>query len=150
MSEHGDVGGDAEAWRADAWRAFEHKLSRFLAGMRDGEALILSDATDDSRYVQFLSFGSEGTNAEVSTGTADAEVKRLGWQPPRKNWRGKPAGSPNFTTVAPSHEVHLLSALAVRVLGHVWQIDAPCALTADKVVDSGGPPVSDLGLPTKP
>ncbi len=143
MSEYGN-----EAAGADAWRAFEHRLTRFLTGMLDGEVLILSDATDQSRYVQFLSFGSQGSHAEVSTGSADVEVERLGWQPPRLNWRGKPVGgSPNFAADALAHEVHRLSAMAVGVLRDAWRIAGPDALTGEKVNDAGGATVGDLGFP---
>lgn len=142
MSEYG-----SDAGRADAWRAFEHRLTGFLGRMLDGEALILSDATDKSRYVQFLSFGDQGTHAEVSPGSADEAVERLGWQPPRLNWRGKPVGgSPNFAAEALAHEVHRLSTMAVGALRDAWHIAAPDALTAEKVNDAGGPAVADLGL----
>ncbi|MBA2699966.1 MAG: hypothetical protein H0U61_14565 [Nocardioidaceae bacterium] len=142
MSEHG-----SRSSGADAWWDFDHRLSRFLTGMRDGEVLILSDAGDDSRYVQFLSFGDQGIHAEVSPGTADEEVRRLGWQLPALNRRGKPVGaSPNFTADAPTLEAAKLAELAVRVLRDVWQLTGPHALTVEKVNDSNGPPVSDLGL----
>lgn len=142
MSEYGN-----EAADADAWRALEHRLTGFLSRMRDGEVLMLSDATDQSRYVQFLSFGDQGTHAEVSTGSADAEVEKLGWQPPRLNWRGKPVGgSPNFAADALAHEVNRLSVMAVGALRDAWRIAGPDALTAEKVNDAGGPSVADLGL----
>lgn len=143
MSHPGNDAGDA-----DAWRAFEHRLTGFLTRMLDGEALILSDAMDKSRYVQFLSFGNHGTHGEISPGSANDEVERLGWQPPRLNWRGKPVGgSPNFAADALAHEVNRLSAMAVGVLRGAWRIAAPDALTAEKVNDAGGPSVADLGFP---
>ncbi len=50
---------------ADAWWEFEQRLSRFLSAMHAGETMILSDQSDDSRYMQFLSFGADGIHAEV-------------------------------------------------------------------------------------
>lgn len=130
---------------ADAWWHFEQRLSRFVVALRDGEALILSDRTDDSRYVQFLSLGTAGAHAEVSAAAAGDELEGLGWQLPTKR-RGKLFGSPNFTADAPANEAHRLVQMAVAVLRDHWQLPGPSALSAEKVNDAGGPPVSDLDV----
>lgn len=145
MSEHSDV------MSRDAWWAFEQRLSRFLSAMLDGESVILSDERDDSRYVQFLSFGEGGIRAEVSASASDDEVQRLGWLPPRLNRRGKPvSGIRNLAADMAADQTHRLPAMVVGALRDVWQISDPDAVTAVKVTDLGGPSLADVRLPMRP
>lgn len=145
MSEHSDV------MSRDDWWAFEQRLSRFLSAMLDGESVILSDERDDSRYVQFLSFGEGGIRAEVSASASDDEVQRLGWLPPRLNRRGKPvSGIRNLAADMAADQTHRLPAMVVGALRDVWQISDPDAVTAVKVTDLGGSSVADLRLPMRP
>jgi len=134
---------------ADEWWTFEDRLTRYLAAMPDDEVLILTDSNDDSRYVQFMSFGSNGIHGEAAMGASDDELVRGGWQPPEVNWRGKPVGSPNLTVDVPPQDVQRLSAMVVTVLRDVWEIDSPNAVTAEKLEDFSGPPVTDLGIPAR-
>lgn len=130
---------------ADAWSLLEKRLSWFLTAMRDGEAVVIADRSDDSRYVQFLSFGESGVHGEVSASARDAEMERLGWQPPRLNWRGKPdSGVRNLTAEAAGSDLQRLAALTVGALRDVWGIRGPGELTADKVTENGGPALHDL------
>jgi hypothetical protein len=129
---------------ADAWWEFEQRLSRFLSAMHAGETMILSDQSDDSHYVQFLSFGADGIHAEVSPSADDDEMQRLGWAPPRLNRRGKPvAGTLNLTAEMLADQIHQLPAMVVGALRDVWQIPVPASVTAVKVTDFGGPQVTD-------
>lgn len=135
---------------ADAWWDFEQRLSRFLSGLYDGETVILSDARDDSRYVQFLSFGQDGIHAEVSPSAGDEAMQRLGWTPPRLNRRGKPVdGTLNLTASVLVDQIHLLPPMVVGALRDVWQISDAEAVNAVKVTDFGGPQGTDLGPPTQ-
>lgn len=129
----------------DAWWDFEQRLSRFLNGLYDGETVILSDARDDSRYVQFLSFGQDGIHAEVSPSAGDEEMQGLGWMPPRLNRRGKPVdGTLNLTAAVLVDQIRLLPPMVVGALRDVWQIADLDAVEVIKVTDFGGPQVTDL------
>ncbi len=134
----------------DAWWDFQHRLGSFLGALHDGETVILSDARDDSCYLQFLSFGQDGIRAEVSPSASDEEMQRLGWVPPRLNRRGKPVdGTPNLTAEVLADQIHRLPPMVVGALRDVWQISDPEAVTAVKVNDFGGPQATDLCPPTQ-
>lgn len=131
---------------ADAWWRLEQRLAAFVTALHDGEALILSDRDNPARYVQVLSFGTDGTVAEVAAGAAPENLVDCGWRVPKRRRRwGQQEGSPNYTMETAAGEGQRLAAMLVAVLRDDWRLPGPGALAAEKLNDAGGPPLDDLG-----
>lgn len=137
----------------DPWAAFSAALEGALAGMADGQFLILS-ARGSGRCVQFSAQGTEGFRAEVVSNhylpepdrLDDDEVARLlaeGWQPPtgtpeEATPERDPSGSPNFFVDLPNPVDH--GELARRTI-RTWRVlgvDAPQALEYNAFASRGG------------
>jgi hypothetical protein len=137
----------------DPWAAFSAALERTLAGMADGQFLILT-ARGSGRCVQFSAQGADGLRAEVVSNhylpgpdqLDDDQVARLladGWQPPtgtpeEATPERDPSGSPNFFVDLPNPVDH--GDLARRTI-RTWMVlgvEAPKALVYDAFAGRGG------------
>ena len=128
-----------------AWWHFEQRLSRFVAALQDGEALILSDRDDES-----------GTCNSCPLAPAAPTLRSP--PRPRMSWR-VPAGSPRRNPAAGCSAPPTSRPTHWRAKRTGWlRWRSPCCATTGtsprparqaprRVNDAGGSPVSELDLP---
>lgn len=153
------VSPDVDAQADHAWRAFRGRLADHVAGLEDGEVLVVeTDPADDEGtepYVQFLGLGDGLLRAEVSSNVwlraerrldaaAEARLVELGWAAPLSDEVGL---DENFYLDAGTREADRVAELAVVALREVFGVPHPVFLTADGLEREPGQPVPDDGPP---